>query len=461
MRKRPAILPTLALIITFAFIGWLFSLHGTSGLLHVEFLFGIGVIVLAIGAVLPIVLSLARRFAGTRQESRPRFRVLIPVISSFSIIISLGGFGYVSGFSLPQSTDPAPRLIVMAGTGTNGIPDLAVVATSAEAEQYTITWGRQGSQSVTTEAQLSKEHVFILRDLEPAMEYRYRLNSGQEFHFSTSGVGTAPLRFAVGSDAHFGAGDSRNDLTIQMLAQIADPTNHFDYFFSLGDNVEFGFRPEQWTAARAAFSQTVSVIPSTFVAGNHDAMFTGLQRYLAYGYPKSAELENGTRMWHRFDVGQVHFIVLDLEWSAETFTEEQATWLETELKSIPPDDWTIVMNHGFYYGSGSVVRGWKWYDNEETIRRVTPLFEKYGVDLVFSGHAHQMELLQKSGVTYVIDGAFGGSPDKDRSYISHASLWYAAGQYGYADVTVGSTTTITFRNADGVELKSSTVEKLK
>ncbi len=42
------------------------------------------------------------------------------------------------------------------------------------------------------------------------------------------------------------------------------------------------------------------------------------------------------------------------------------------------------------------------------------LFEKYGVDLVFNGHVHQMELLHHSGVTYVTCGSFGGVPDSGR-----------------------------------------------
>ena len=55
-------------------------------------------------------------------------------------------------------------------------------------------------------------------------------------------------------------------------------------------------------------------------------------------------------------------------------------------RALRAGDWKIVMSHGFYYGSGSVQDGWQWYDNPETIKAVTPLFEKYGVNLVFSGH---------------------------------------------------------------------------
>jgi hypothetical protein len=106
------------------------------------------------------------------------------------------------------------------------------------------------------------------------------------------------------------------------------------------------------------------------------------------------------------------------------------------------------------------VDGWKWYDNPETINALTPLFEKYGVNLVMSGHDHQMELLQHVGVTYVIDGAFGGLPDAARTYTSPASLWYLSGAYGFADVSISdSQCTINFRDSNNAVLKTFTIDK--
>jgi hypothetical protein len=460
MKRLCVILSTPAFASVFALLAWLFSLHGTKGLAHVEFWFGIGMLMLAVLGVLPLALLLAGTLSPSRSSARPRFGISIAILSSLAIGISVFGFGYVGGFPPHPVGDTPPRLIMAASTGSNGVPDVAVVAESAAATRYILSWGKSGLQSTVKETTASTEHVFMLRDLEPATHYRYRLNQGVEYRFSTPDTASRPLHLAIGSDAHFSAGGSRNDLTARMLTQVADPANRFDYFFSLGDNVEFGFRPEQWLKARAAFAPTTAVIPSTFVAGNHDTMFTGLQRYLAYAYPEGVELQNGTRLWHRIDVGHVHVIVLDVEWSAESFTQQQAAWLETELNTIPAEDWTIVMNHGFYYGSGSVTRGWKWYDNKETIQKITSLFEKYGVDLVLSGHAHQMELLQESGVTYVIDGAFGGELEPPRRYDSPASLWYSSADYGYVDVTVDkASATIIFRDSGGIELKRMVVMK--
>jgi hypothetical protein len=118
------------------------------------------------------------------------------------------------------------------------------------------------------------------------------------------------------------------------------------------------------------------------------------------------------------------------------------------------------MSHSFYYASGLEADGWKWYDNPETIALLTPLFEEYKVDLVFSGHDHHLELLENSGVVYAICGAFGGLPDPERTYTSPSSLWYLSGEYGFVDVSVsGNQSNLIFRNSDFEVLKTFTVNK--
>ena len=268
------------------------------------------------------------------------------------------------------------------------------------------------------------------------------------------------LHFAVGSDTHFGAGTNSPENTAAMLAQINNPANKYDLFFSLGDLVEYGFKDNLWEEALKAFSATASSIPTRFAPGNHDTLFGGLSRYLAYCAPTDTDTQNGSRLWYRVDVGNVHFLVLDVEWSAETFTKEQADWLETQLKDIPSGDWKIVMSHGFYYSSGGTSSGWDWFDNRETIDALTPLFEEYGVDIVFSGHNHYLEFLKHSDVNYAVCGGFGGKLDPAATYRSPSSVWLQSGQFGFADVSItGDEAILNFRDPDSVILQSFTIIK--
>lgn len=266
------------------------------------------------------------------------------------------------------------------------------------------------------------------------------------------------LHFAVGGDAQFGAGTNSPSQTLAMLGQINNPDNKYDIFFFLGDLVEYGFKDSNWNEALNAFSSTASSVPTRFVPGNHDTMFGGLSRYVYYCSPPISETQSGSRLWYRVDVGRVHFLVLDVEWSAETFTKDQADWLETQLSSIPDGDWKIVMSHGFYYSSGTTSLGWNWYDNPETICALATLFEKYDVDIVCSGHNHYLEFLQHSGVSYIVSGSFGGKPDPPATYLSASSIWLQSGQSGFVDININvDEATLNFRDPDSNILKSFTI----
>jgi predicted MPP superfamily phosphohydrolase len=244
-----------------------------------------------------------------------------------------------------------------------------------------------------------------------------------------------------------------------MLSGIASSENGFDMFFFIGDLVEYGFLDNQWEVAFNAINTVTANIPVRYAAGNHDTIFSGLNNYLNYCVPQGLDSNAESRLWSRIDIGNVHFLILDVEWSAETYTEAQADWLEEQLKDIPQDDWTIVLNHGFYYASGIYSYGWQWYDNRETIDSITPLFEEYKVDLVCSGHAHNTEMLETNGIKYAVCGAFGGLPDPGRTYTSPAGIWYTEGQYAFLDVVLdGDQCTLTFRNQDFEDLYTITFD---
>jgi 3',5'-cyclic AMP phosphodiesterase CpdA len=185
-----------------------------------------------------------------------------------------------------------------------------------------------------------------------------------------------------------------------------------------------------------------------------------LANYEYFCSPQGSKSASGSPLYFRVDAGKVHFLIVDVEWSAESFTTQQAAWLEAQLKSIPADDWKVVLSHGFYYSSGFTYHGRNWSDNPETISAISPLFEKYGVNMVFAGHDHQLEILEHSGVTYVTCGGFGGVLDPERDYISPASLWYLSGTNGYADVSIeGNQAVINFRSLDNQILKTYTLKK--
>ncbi|GEM_PF-410355 len=108
---------------------------------------------------------------------------------------------------------------------------------------------------------------------------------------------------------------------------------------------------------------------------------------------------SGTEQYYSFDYGNVHFVSLDSQLSARDKTQRDAmrTWLISDLSSNQLD-WTVVIFHHPPYTKGS-------HDSDELPssyfgidtpiidmrKEFTPVFEDYGVDLVYGGHSHSYE----------------------------------------------------------------------
>ena len=449
-------------VLMLAFLIWAFRQHGTIGLFEVNGVFRIAFIVLICFTIaLPFLAVLDVCLASRKSAGKIRLpSFYIWIIAVIAIVLPSVLMGWLIPQASQRAGDKAVQLLTADGSGKNGIPNLAVTFWTLNPTQNTLKWGKGNSINIEKEDTPSQQHAIMLRDLQPASSYQYSLNDAAPVNFVTMPGKGQPLHFAVGSDAHFGAGTARNDLTSKMLQQIADPEHNYRMFFFLGDLVEHGFNDAQWETAIDAFSATTSKIPTRIVVGNHDTLFGGLNLYREYMYPQPMELQTGSRLWQRIDADDIHFLLLDLEWGTESYTPEQAAWLEGQLSTIPAEDWCIVMSHCFYYSSGGVWDMWTWYDDKSMIEKLTPLFEKYDVDLVFSGHNHLLEVLQKNNVTYVICGAFGGLPDPERSYISPASIWYKGNQQAFVDVTIAQDEAVLkFRDPDNIDLKSFAVPR--
>jgi hypothetical protein len=126
-------------------------------------------------------------------------------------------------------------------------------------------------------------------------------------------------------------------------------------------------------------------------------------------------------------LGDVQLFFLD----SNAITARQTSWLEQQL-SQSTATWKIVLFHhppytcGGHSGNTDVVRYW------------VPLFERYGVQLVLSGHDHNYQrFAAPSGVAYVVDGGGGAGlyrphgcpssyPPRVRSLYVHSFLYVSA-----------------------------------
>ncbi|MHA1746125.1 MAG: metallophosphoesterase, partial [Promethearchaeota archaeon] len=211
------------------------------------------------------------------------------------------------------------------------------------------------------------------------------------------------------------------------------------------------------------FSPYTSQIPYRPVLGNHDGLFGGFSYWEDYFYPSTLPSESSnSSLWHRFDFGtDLHVFMLDLEWGTETYTEAQKTWFEAELAAIDPEDWIIVMSHAFYYASSTYYDDIPWFDNPEMIATFQPLFAANGVDLVLSGHDHQMEHMSQESVDYFIIGGLGGVFDKNATIMTEAnSHFYNNTNHGFLDLQfLGNSVTASFRTPENDILYTTDIQK--
>lgn len=201
------------------------------------------------------------------------------------------------------------------------------------------------------------------------------------------------LKFAVLGD--FGDGDQ---LEYDVAAQMARMRERFPFelVITTGDNF-LGSQDDAEDLAEK-FERPFAALLGAGVLfhaslGNHD-------KPSITGYPP---LNMDGRPYYSFARKNVRFFVLDTNF----YDRRQAAWLEETLRSTQ-DEWKICYFHHPLYSNGTS------HGPEVELRvLLEPLFIRYGVDVVFSGHEHVYERLSpQRGIHYFVNGAGGQSIGK-------------------------------------------------
>jgi 3',5'-cyclic AMP phosphodiesterase CpdA len=179
----------------------------------------------------------------------------------------------------------------------------------------------------------------------------------------------------------------------------------FELVIMLGDNMYGRQRPEDFVRKFERPYRPLLDAGVRFYAslGNHDQ-------------PENRfyELWNmGGERYYTYRKKNVRFFALDSNY----MDPEQLEWLEGELRRSR-DEWKIAYFHHPLYSSGAR------HGSEVDLRRaLEPLFVRYGVDVVFSGHDHIYERIKpQRGIHYFVSGAGGKlrRGNLDRSSITAA-----------------------------------------
>jgi predicted phosphodiesterase len=217
-------------------------------------------------------------------------------------------------------------------------------------------------------------HSVQLKGLKPGTTYQYQVTAGSEK--------SAVYNFTTAADddkfTFIWTGDSHHSEIWGSLVQKAEKKHPEAAFISIaGDIVTNGLYRNQWDDIFGYTGDLLSRKPLMPVPGNHDNQ-DALGNQLYYdlmSYPMNAPEGIDPESTYSFVYKNALYLMIDATQSVEI----TAAWIEEQLKNSDAT-WKFAMFHFAPYN-------WEapYYDIQE---QWIPLFDKYHVDLVMSGHLH-------------------------------------------------------------------------
>jgi len=235
-------------------------------------------------------------------------------------------------------------------------------------------------------------HSIRIEGLVPGEMYRYQIFSNDlplsEATFrAPRDRSQSEFRFAVIGDTN--TRDVPRMIAAELTVHDPDFAIHTgDVVYPVGGDDMYD---DEYFQPMAAFVRQAAVLPTL---GNHDVLTNRGEPFLTnFVLP-------GSR-FYAFRHASALFVCLDVETSSFGKGSLQYNWL---IRTLTESDatWTFVYFHEPPYSS----------DVSDAVARIVlgPLFEHYGVDIVFSGHAHLYERTYPiRGVVYVTEGGAGAA----------------------------------------------------
>ena len=263
------------------------------------------------------------------------------------------------------------------------------------------------------------EHKVRVEGLAPGTAYKYALNSvqvlkyqayrvyygdtlaGKQITFVTPPATSGKVNFTIFNDVHelsgkMGSYLRHNNIPLQ------------DFYFFNGDMINYLQETEQLYRGfiDTAVFYFASVKPFYYIRGNHEA-----RGYAARDLKNHFDYKDD-RFYYSFDMGPVHFVVLDCgedkpdnskEYFGladfDSYRQEELAWLKEEVKSdaFKKAGHRIVMIHMPVVKAEKQNYAMTWLS-----ANFGPLLRDAGVDMVFSAHTHRNTFYEKdkSGFGY-------------------------------------------------------------
>ncbi|MBL8889231.1 MAG: metallophosphoesterase family protein [Planctomycetaceae bacterium] len=226
-------------------------------------------------------------------------------------------------------------------------------------------------------------HSITLSDLKPSTAYVYRVGDGSNwsewFQFQTTSREPTGFSFIYFGDAQ----NQIRSMWSRVIREAYRDAPRAAFILHAGDLINKAESDSEWAEWFAAGAWLHAMTPTICVPGNHEyakneddsRRLSGLWRpsfHLPINGPPGLEETCYTLVYQN-----MRLIALN----SNTQLAEQANWLEQVL-ATNQSPWVVCTFHHPVYSTG------KQRDNAALRTAWKPLFDKYKVDLVLTGHDH-------------------------------------------------------------------------
>jgi len=266
------------------------------------------------------------------------------------------------------------------------------------------------------DSSLTTEHEIKIRGLNPDTKYYYTAGSADEQltgYDEESFFFTAPAKNSSASARIWVIGDPGTGNSTQISVRDAyytySESRAADLILTLGDNAYSEGSDSEYQ--RKFFDVYKAIMKNTAVwcsFSNHDTDSDSTTQsgpyYDSFSFPTQGEaggVASGGEAYYSFNFGDIHFVSLDSYDSSRQPEGDMLLWLRQDLAAAK-QKWIIVFWHHPPYSFGSHNSDYE-SKMSEMRENVVPIIDKYGADLVLTGHSHSYER------SMLIKGHYGAS----------------------------------------------------
>ncbi len=285
----------------------------------------------------------------------------------------------------------------------------------------------------------------------PGTKYYYRVVTGSQ---CVSGSFYAAPAASATSVKFFSYGDTRtngsihNGLAAQVNAAYAADPAFQSLNLNVGDWVssdsESAWTAEWFVSSYTALRKQDANLADIGVRGNHEGAATYWKRY----WP---EPFNSGGLYWSFDYGPMHVTLID-QYTSYSAGSAEYNWIKNDL-AASTKTWKMVVLHepGWSAGGGHG-------DNTTVQTDLQPLFQQYGVAIVFGGHNHYYARASVNGVTHLTVGGGGAPLYTPSSTYPNIVKTYQGYSFGEFSIN-GNVLTANIVNSSGAVVDSFSITK--